>query len=458
MKKKFDTEIFKKALALSVPMMIQNGITNAVGLVDNVMVGSLGTEPVTAVSIICQLIFVFNLAIFGGISGPGIYAAQYFGQKNDEGFKNTFRMKIWICLVTLVAGILIFNFGNEFLINLYLRGESKNVDPVLTMSLAKEYLSVMVWGLPFFAITQVYASSLRESGKSVMPMVAGLVSVVVDIVFNYLLIYGKFGFPKMGVKGAAVATVMARVVEMLVIIIAVTIKKEKLLKGVYKTLLVPSQTALEILKKGLPIFLNEFLWAGGVAALTQTYSIRGLDIVSGLNISNAICNLFNVVIVASGSAIGILTGQTLGALQFKKAEKDAFALTVFNTIICTVVGILLISVSGVFPLLYDTTDEIRRFGGYFIAITAFFFPIQGILNSLYFTLRSGGKTLVTFAFDSCFSWVISVPLAAILCYFTSLDIFAIYIIVQSADIIKVVIGTILIKKGLWISNIVVKEQ
>ena len=130
--------IYKKTLKIAVPMMIQNGITNAVGLVDNVMVGNLGTNAVTAVSIIGQLFFVFNLAIFGGLSGPGIYAAQYFGQKNIEGFRQTFRVKHWICGLCLAAGFCAFIFAAEPLIGLYMRGESGEVDPVETMALAKE--------------------------------------------------------------------------------------------------------------------------------------------------------------------------------------------------------------------------------------------------------------------------------------------------------------------------------
>ena len=155
--------IYKKTLKIAVPMMIQNGITNAVGLVDNVMVGNLGTNAVTAVSIIGQLFFVFSLAIFGGLSGPGIYAAQYFGQKNIEGFRQTFRMKHWICGLCLIVGFCAFIFAAEPLIGLYMRGEGSEVDPVETMRLAKEYLGVMLIGMAPFVITQIYASSLRET-------------------------------------------------------------------------------------------------------------------------------------------------------------------------------------------------------------------------------------------------------------------------------------------------------
>lgn len=448
--------IYKKTLKIAVPMMIQNGITNAVGLVDNVMVGNLGTNAVTAVSIIGQLFFVFNLAIFGGLSGPGIYAAQYYGQKNIEGFRQTFRIKHWICGFCLVAGLCAFIFAAEPLIGLYMRGEGGEVDPVETMRLAKEYLGVMLIGMAPFVITQIYASSLRETGDTFMPMMAGVASVVVDVVFNYLLIFGNFGFPQLGVKGAAIATVIARFVEMAIVLTVAFAKRKKyvFLQGAYKTLLVPRAVSAKIIKKGLPIFFNEFLWSAGIAAITQTYSTLGLDIVAGLNISNTLCNLLNVVFVAMGNAVGIVIGQMLGASEYEKAQKSSLRLAAFTGVICIVLTAILVGVSGVFPNLYNTTDDIKHLGQWFIVITALYFPVQGFLNALYFTLRSGGKTLITFLFDSVFSWVVTIPLTLLLCSFSGLPVIGIYAIVQAADIIKVIIGFILVKRGLWISNIV----
>ncbi len=451
-----ENRIYKRALLLAVPMMIQNGITNMVGLVDNVMVGKLGTESMTAVSIVGQLIFVFNLAIFGGISGPGIYGAQYYGQGNEEGFRNTFRMKWWICVFCMLFGITAFLFANEWLIGLYLHGESDTINPALTMHYGKQYLMIMLFSILPFSVTQIYASSLRETGCSVKPMIAGVISVLVDIVFNYLLIFGKFGMPQMGVQGAAIATVLARVVECLIVVIWAHACRQKhtFLLGIYRTLFMPKDTAVMMIKKGLPIFFNEFLWAGGMAAQTQCYSTKGLELVAGLNISNAICNLLNVVFVALGSAVGILIGQTLGAGKYEKAKKDAFSLMWFTGGVCIGLTVILVALSGVFPRAYETTDEVRKYGQNFIIITALYFPVQGFLNSLYFTLRSGGKTVVTFLFDSVFSWVVTVPVALALCMCTPLSIFVVFAIVQSLDLIKVAVGYVLIRRGVWISNIV----
>lgn len=451
--------IYKKALVLAVPMMIQNGITNTVSLVDNLMVGSLGTESMTAVSIVGQLIFVFFLAVFGGLSGPGIYGAQYFGQGNKKGFQSVFRLKIWIASGITVCGILLFSLLGSRLIGLYLHGTDGGMDAQATLNYGLDYLHIMLIGLVPFALTQIYAGSLREMGESITPMVGGIASVFVDILFNYLLIYGKAGFPELGVKGAAIATVMARFVEMAVVVVwtHLHIKKHSFLQGIYRTLRVPFQEIRGIIIKGMPIFFNEFLWSGGIAVLTQCYSMRGLQIVAGLNISNAICNLLNVVFVAMGNAVGILLGQMLGASKFEEAKRASGSLIWFTAALCLILTAVLVLCSGFFPSLYDTTDEVRHLGQWFIIITAIFFPVQGFLNVLYFTLRSGGKTIITFLFDSVFTWVVSVTLAYTLCRFTTLPILGVYVAVQAADLIKVIVGYVLVKKEVWLTNLVVRQ-
>ena len=346
--------------------------------------------------------------------------------------------------------------SGETLISMYLHGESAQMDATLTMHLGKEYMTIMLFTLLPFSITQVYASSLRETGYSVKPMIAGILSVIVDIVFNYLLIFGKFGMPRLEVKGAAIATLLARIVECVIVVAWAHYERRthSFLIGIYRTMRIPKEISILMIKKGLPIFFNEFLWAGGLAALTQCYSTKGLEIVAGLTISNVICNLLNVVFVALGSAVGILSGQTLGAGKFEKAKENAFHLMWFTCFVCVGLTVILIAFSGIFPKVYDTTEQVRGYGQTFIVITALFFPIQGLLNSLYFTLRSGGKTVITFLFDSVFSWVVTVPVAAVLCLTAPLSVFVIYAIVQSLDLIKVAIGYGLIRKGIWISTIV----
>ncbi|WP_434309576.1 MATE family efflux transporter [Hominifimenecus sp. rT4P-3] len=447
---------YRMVLAVAVPIMIQNGITNFVSLLDNIMVGQVGTEQMSGVAIVNQLIFVYNLCIFGGLSGAGIFTAQFYGQGNDEGIRHTFRFKIWIgFLVTLVA-LLIFGFGMEPLIRLYLHesGEAGNIENALFF--AKQYLRMMLVGLIPFCLVQIYASTLRETGETVLPMKAGILAVFVNMCLNYILIFGKLGFPALGVTGAAIATVTSRFVECGIVLIWTHCHKSlhPYIEGIYRTLKLPRRLTGQIICKGMPLLVNEGLWSAGMAVLMQCYSIRGLDVVAGMNISSTLVNLFNVVFLALGTSISILVGQQLGAGKMEET-KDMDKKMIFFSVICsTCLALVLAVVAPLFPKIYNTTDEIRRLACDFLWIAALFMPQHAFMNAAYFTLRSGGKTLITFAFDSLCTWVLNIPLAFVLSRYTGLSIFWVYFLCQAIDLFKSGLGFYLVKKGVWIHRIV----
>ncbi len=443
-------------LLIAVPIMIQNGITNFVSLLDNIMIGRVGTEQMSGAAIVNQLIFVYNLCIFGGVSGAGIFTAQFYGQGDTEGVRQTFRFKLWLAIMLTAATIILFLGAGSDLIQFYLNGEGEAADATAILQYGEQYLRIMLLGLPAFLVSQVYASTLRECGETVLPMKAGIVSVLVNLTFNYFLIYGKFIFPELGVAGAAIATVLSRYVETSIIVIVTHRHSEEhtFAKGLYRTLAVPVDLCKKIAVKGSPLLFNETLWAAGMAMLTQCYSVRGLNVVAGLNISNTINNVFNIVFIALGDSVAIIVGQLLGAGKMKEARDTDNKMIAFSVFCCTGVALVMLLLSPLFPRLYNTTPEVRLLARNFIIITAIFMPQNAFLHACYFTLRSGGKTIITFLFDSVFIWCVSVTIAYTLSRFTGLPVLAIYTMVQLGDLIKCVIGFILVKKGIWLQNIV----
>ena len=443
-------------LAIAVPIMVQNGITNFVAMLDNIMIGRVGTNQMSGVAVANQILFVFNISIFGMVSGAGIFGAQFFGSKNMKGLRDTFRFKVVsISLMTLAGLILLYCKGGA-LISLYLHdgGNSGNIEATLQYGVT--YMQVMLVGLFPYAFAQIYASTLREMGETVAPMRAGIAAVVTNTVLNYILIFGKFGAPKLGGLGAALATVISRFVECGMIMYWTHSRSEKLvfIKGVYRKLSVPGGLVKKILVKGSPLMVNEFLWSLGMAALTQCYSTYGLAVVAGLNISTTISNVCNVIWMAMGSALSIIIGQLLGAGKMEEAKDTDRKLIFFSVASCLVIGTILILLAPVFPRIYNTTEDVRGLAAKFITVSACLMPIQAFLHSAYFTLRSGGKTVITFFFDSGFVWVCTIPAAFLLSHYSGLPILPTYILCQSLDIIKAVIGFILVKKGVWLQNIV----
>jgi len=457
MKKLIGTkDFYKKVLFIAIPIMVQNGITNFVSMLDNIMVGQIGTDQMSGVAIVNQLMFVFNICIFGGISGAGIFTAQFYGKGDQEGIRNTFRFKVYTCGILTLLAMFIFIFGDNFLISLYLHEGSEVGNLALTLSCGKEYLAIMLMGLLPFAVSQIYASTLRECGETILPMVGGVAAVFVNLILNYILIFGHFGAPRLGANGAAIATVISRFFEMGIVVIWTHVKKKKykFITGVYRTMRIPGQLVRVILAKGSPLMANEILWAVGMATIAQCYAYRGLAVVAAQNITSTIVNVFNIVYIALGSSVSIIVGQLLGAGRKEEAKEKDAQLIAFAVVSCLLVAVLMACFSKVFPAVYNTQQQVKDLATAFILVSTLVMPLQAFTHAAYFTLRSGGKTWITFLFDSVFVWIIVVPFAYCLSRFTTLGIIMVYLLVQATEIIKCLIGFFMVKSGMWTQNMV----
>ena len=452
-----DKALYKRIFIFAIPIMIQQGITHFVNMLDNVMVGTVGQAQSTGVAVSNQLMFVFNLCVFGAISGAGIFTAQYFGKGDLEGVKQTFRFKIIFCVLLAAVGIALFCLKGENLIMLYLNKEDNAELAARSLGFAESYLYIMVIGLVPYTISQCYGSTLREAGQSTVPMAAGVVAVAVNLSLNYVLIFGKLGAPKLGVNGAAVATVISRFVELAVLVAYTFIKRQKcifILEG-FKSPYISFSLIGEIFKKGMPLMLNETLWASGIATVNGFYSQRGLDVVAANNISQTFFNVFSVAFMSVGVAIGILIGHDLGSGKNKeKIKKEAFKSIFFSVFVSAVIAIIYAVCAIFIPHIYNVSDNARSIATQLMQVTALTMPLDAFAHASYFTLRSGGKVIITLIFDSFFVWGVTVTAAAVLINYTSLGIITVYFICQSLNIIKCVLGFVFVKRGSWIKNII----
>lgn len=455
-----DKKFYRSVLAVAVPIMIQSGITNFVSLLDNIMVGSLGTESMSGVSIVNQFIFVFNLLIFGAISAAGIFTAQYHGLGDPKGVRNTFRLKFLINLTAGILGVLTFVFFGSELISLFLHDSNADGDIALTLSEGERYLRASLFGLLPYVISQVYASTMRETGETVMPMVASIVAVGTNFVLNAVLIYGLFGAPPLGVVGAAIATTVSRYVELAFLIIVGHTRKQKypFLTDAYRSFRVPRALCAQVAVKGLPLMVNELLWALAITLRNQCYSTRGLEVVAAQNINSTIENVFSVVYLSLGSSIAIVIGNLLGAGKIEEAKDKNRKLVAFSIFCASCIGVLLAIVSPYFPLLYNTSDSVRNLATLLILFSALFMPFRAYAHAAYFTLRSGGKVFVTFLFDCVYMWSIVMPIAFLLAHLTSLPILPLFLLTQGAEVAKCIFGMILLRRTNWAKRLVSNES
>lgn len=454
-----DRHFYRRVLLVTLPIILQNVITNLVSLLDNIMVGQIGTEQMTGVAIVNQLLFVFNLCIFGGVAGPGIFSAQFFGQGDTEGVKYSFRAKIIIAIGVVAVFVAVLIPWHDQLISLFLHKGEENMDLAATLAFGRQYLWIMLIGLPAFALSNCYASSLRECGETVLPMKAGVAAVFVNCILNYVLIFGKLGAPVLGVQGAAIATVVSRYVEIVILMVWTHGHKDKnqFIVGAFKSLYVPGALAKDIAIKGAPLLINEGLWSAAMAMLNQSYSIRGSEVVSAINISSTVSNLFFCAFFAFGNAVSIMVGQLLGAGELERAKDEDRKLITCSVLTSTFFGIVLFLTAGIIPDVYNTTPMVKEIATQFLIVNAIFMPVNGFIHTVYFTLRCGGKTIITFIFDSAFIWCLSVPLAFVLSRFTGIYVIYIFLAVYSLDFIKTGLGIYFLKKGSWINNLVAEN-
>ncbi|MFI3168632.1 MAG: MATE family efflux transporter [Faecalibacterium sp.] len=448
---------YKMIFVLVLPLVIQQGITNFVTLLDNVMVGALGTQQLNSVAIVNQLIFVFNLAIFGAVSGVSIFGAQFYGKGDTKGMCHTLRIKLYAGLICAVLCIVLLKTQASSLVGLFL-DESTNDAASLaaTLEYAMSYIDIVVWGLIPFMVVQSYTSTLRETGDTVAPMYGSLIAICINLTGNYLLIFGMFGFPQLGVAGAAVATVLARWVETIYVVLYAhrSTARYPFFGELYRSFHVPADLLKKVSIVGMPLLFNEVLYSIGITFVNQNYSTRGLSVVAAVNITTTAWQLFCVIMFAMGNAVSILVGQQLGAGEIEEAKAVDNKLLFFTVSSHLVIGLLIIAAAPFIPLLYNTEPEVRQLATNLLMIAGAALPIHAYTHVAYFTIRSGGKTFITFLFDSVYTWVVSVSISFILCRYTALPVLACYAAVQFADIIKVFIAYPMLKSGFWANNVI----
>ena len=451
-----DKYFYARIISIAVPVIVQNGITNFVTLLDNIMVGRLGTEQMSGVSIVNQFIFIFNLLIFGAISGASIFSVQYHGKNDSNGVRHSFRFKLCVNTILSIASIAVFVLFDDALISTFLFENDTTGDLALTLSEGMEYLKIMLIGLMPYALSQAYASTLRETEHTVVPMVSSIIAVTTNFVLNYILIFGKLGLPAMGVKGAALATVISRFAELLVLVIWSHRNTDKCpcFKGVFKSFSIPLGLVKIMTIKSLPLMANEFLWSLSLTLRNQCYATRGIEVVAAQNICSTIFNLFSVIYMSFGTVISIMVGGLLGQGRFVEARDTNRKVLVCSFCCGMTLGVLLTLCSGIFPNAYNTEVEVKELASYMMIVSGIFMPLYAFNNSSYFSIRSGGNVWITFIMDSGFMCAVMLPAVFLFSRFTAINIATLFIIGQGAESLKAFFSLYMLKKSQWTRNLV----
>lgn len=441
-----DRKFQKTVLMIAVPLMLQQLIVSSVNLIDNLMVGQLGDMALSGVSMANRFYMIVWAGVNGMIASSVIYLSQYNGANDTNHMKQSFRFMIVSSYILCITLFIIAFFFPEMVIAFFIKD-------VEVIRLGSAYLKIAAISYLPSVISLCIASAFRALGETKKPLYISVISVLTNAVFNYLLIFGVFGFPKLGVVGAAIATLIARSVEALIYLWMLKVSDMPFKTKVSNIFTFDFELAKRITIRAFPLCVNEIMWSFGMSTLVRSYSHRGLVVNTAYSMSSTISDLFFVLFGGMATASTVLIGTPLGANKLEEAKENAYKLLGFSLILAGVILVLMFATSYVAPYFYNVSMEAKHLSANFLRIMALFFVLYMFNTSIYFILRAGGDTKSTLFMDSGFMWMLNIPLVMLLAYHTNLHVLIVYAIGQSTDVLKACVSYYLLKKEKWVKNL-----
>lgn len=441
-----DKEFYKKVLIVAVPLMLQQLVTSSVNLLDNLMVGQLGDASLSGVAVTNRFFMIGVFGTFGVLAAAAIYIAQFYGAKDEEHMKMSFRYSILSAYIIMMPFVLMGILMPEAILGFFTKTPAIIAEGTTYMRIA---------ALTFIptAMTLSLGSAMRSIGQTKIPLYAGVVSVLTNAFFNYVLIFGHFGFPRWGVAGAAWATLIARVVEMTILLVVMKKKHFPFSTKVKDLFHISKYLVKKVTLKALPLATNEVLWSGGMAALFKFYSTRGDAVLVGFQISGATADLFFVLMGGMAAATTIMISHPLGANRLDEARENGYKMLGFSVMLALMLAVLMFLSSFFVPYLYNVSDESRWIAMTQLRIMSVMFWIYMGAAECYFILRAGGDTKSTLFMDSMYMWAVNIPIVAAVTYLTKWPVFGLYLVGQATDFFKLMLAFSLVRKEKWVKNL-----
>lgn len=446
-----DKAFYKHVLLVAIPLMLQQLVTSSVNLVDNLMIGQLGDASLGGVASSNRFFMIGLFSVMGILAASAVFIAQYYGAKDEVNMKEAFRFSLLSSsLITAIFFIIAFFFP-QVVLRFF-------TDDISILAEGTKYIKIAAISLIPFALSIALSSSMRAIGETKIPLYVGIFAVFTNAFFNYVLIFGHFGFPRLNIEGAAIATVISRVVEMIILVIVMKYKAFPFTTKVKDILQISIKNVKKISFKAFPLMTNELLWSFGMATLFKFYATRGIEVIAGLSIASTTADIFFVLFGGMSVATTIMISQPLGANEIEKAKKQGYYMLGFSSALAVLFGLVMFGSSYIIPLFYNVSPASQLVASTILRIQSFMFWIYMATAQCYFILRAGGDMKSTLMMDAGFMWIVNIPVVGIFTYFTGVNIFQLYIIGQSTDFIKLMFAYKLIKKERWLTNLTIDEM
>ena len=442
---------WKKVLIIGFPVSIQNLINTTVNMVDTFMIGSLGDDYVSAVGLASKVFFVMNLLIFGIVSGSSVLLSQYYGKRDDENLNKTFG---FMMLLSLLGSLLFFIFAMaipDSLMRIFTTSDT-------LIEIGAPYLRIVSISYIFTAFSMAASAMLRCINKTKAPMLFSSISVLVNVLFNYLFIFGKLGITPMEANGAAVGTIIARVVEFISILLYLLFAKRDVKLNIKEMINIDKETIKKNFRFALPVIINELGWGLGTTLYSVVYGHMSNDVVAAMTIATALEDLVWALLIGVSTACSVIVGNQLGANDLKGAEVTAKKLLIFGLILSALLGGIMLAIIEPYIMLYNASDVVMTYIRRVCIAYAILMPARTFnLIMIVGILRSGGDTLFCMIMELSCLWGVGLLSGTIGAFVFNLDVLFVYLLFESEQIIKIIIGFFRYKQKKWVRNIAIKE-
>ena len=443
-----DKKFIKKAIAIAIPITFQLLLNTTLNFIDILMIGSLGETTIAAVGLANKVFFVFSLLLFGICSGSSILTSQYFGKKDIKSIRRVLGISLVIGLIGSIFFVIPGILCPKVVMNIFTPSAN-------TIAIGASYLAIVAISYPLTAITNVYTAVLRSVNEVRLPVVISLVSIFINIVLNYTLIFGHFGAPALGVQGAALGTLIARIVECLSILTIIYIKNGPAAAKIKELIDFNKEFTKKFFITVTPVIINEFMWGLGVTMYSLVYGRMGDGAVAAITITQNVEQIITVMFQGIGSATAVILGNELGANKLEKADIHAKYLIVMQLVLSLVMGVVCFLIKMPLIRLFSVSEFVALDISKCLIVFIIYLPFKMFnLVNIVGVLRSGGDTKAALLLDVTGVWMIGIPFAFLGGIFLGLPIYIVYAMVMFEEVYKFILGIRRYRQKKWLQNIV----
>lgn len=442
-----EKSFFKTVCNIAIPVMMQCMLQSSFSIVDQIMVGQLGSTSIAAVGLASKFSSIFSVVVAAIATVAGIMISQYIGQQEKNAVDKSFSVNLIAALIlAVIFTFLCISFPGQIM-TIY----TKESD---ICEIAKVYLKIISLTFIPMAGATILSTMLRCMEKATVPLYASLFSAIVNTVLNYILILGKFGFNQMGVRGAAIATVVSQIVNCMIMLVAFVHIYQKEKRHFAFSLNLGAEGYRQYAVMLIPILITEFMWSLGENVYASIYGHMGTQACAAMTLTNPIQGLFIGALSGISQAAGIIIGKNLGRRNYDKAFQDSKRLVLYGLFGAIALSILLIMLRDVYINIYQVDDTVKYMTRNVLLAFACIAPVK-VLNMILAggIIRSGGKTKLVMWIDLTGTWIFGVPLGLITAFLLNLPIFWVYFILSLEEAVRLFIAFIVFHKKSWMHSL-----